>query len=55
MGSITCVSIIFVAFYLIIFLNIFTGKEGEGSFFNTADSGWMNDTLIQGKNGNEIR
>ena len=56
MGSITCVAIIFVSLYAIIFINIFAGKSNnENGFFNFVDSGWMNHTVIQGKNGNEIR
>ena len=55
MGAIGCVACICVIVYLYAFTSLFSAGGDEGSFFDVADSSWLNNTSIQGKNGIEIR
>ena len=55
MGAIGCVAFVCVLLYLYAFTSLFRAGDQEGSFFEAADSSWLNNTNIQGKNGEQIR
>ena len=46
MGAIGCIACLCVVVYLYAFTSLFRAADQDGSFFEVADSSWLNNTSI---------